>query len=104
MTSLGGSGRGGGTRNSSLRPAKPWPFQSSREPRPWGWLTPDESLTLSGPPFPPYVKARVGKALLSTSTRHGSATGRKQMAHCLMGQSRAFTKVWAAYQGDPGHR
>ena len=26
------------------------------------------------------------------------------MAHWLMGQSRAFTKVWAAYQGDPGHR
>lgn len=108
MTSLGGAGRGGGTRNSSLRPAKPWPFQSSREPRPWGWLTLDGSLTLSGPQFPPYVKAGVElgncKVLLSTSTRHGSGTGRKQMAHCLMGQSRAFTKVWAAYQGDPGHR
>ena len=69
---------GRGTRNSSLCRAKPWPFQSSHEPRPWGWVTLDGSLALCGPQFPPHVKARVElgncEALLSTSTRHGSGT------------------------------
>ena len=63
-----------GTWNSSLCWAKA--FQSSHEPQPWGWVTLDGSLTLCGPQFPPYVKARVElgncEALLSTSTQHGS--------------------------------
>lgn len=71
-----GQGAGGAQPLPSSALTSPCPFQISREPCPWGWLTLDKSLTLSGPQFSLRVKRGPNWVTLQPGTPPTPCIGR----------------------------